>query len=239
MGHRLYVIVYPTRKRGGRVGCAQTCLSVCFLFLKLMTLLHCWQNKIVALDPFSPKEVTVQDREAGLCNMSQFPTQAGWMISGDGSSQFPSQSQHQGNTPIQSTVSRDDSFKEEPKQSSVCNKRARLLENDNQKSLPSSGVYLIDPICNIDSIGDNISKDKGEVSHAVPDVAAAIEDLLEQTSKVEYRYNSFASLLIIKFISLLILLNLLLYKIHEQESPGRTACDKSVSIYFDSFLCIF
>ncbi|XP_035541604.1 DNA topoisomerase 2-binding protein 1-A [Juglans regia] len=157
------------------------------------------QNEVVALDPFCPKEVTIQDREAGLCTLSQFPTQAVPVISRDGASQFSSQSQNLGNTQTQCTVSRNDSFKELPKQSSVCNKRARLLENDDQKSLPLSGVCLRDPICNKNPAGDNISKDNGEVSHAVPDVAAAIEDLLEQTSKI-----------------------------HEQKSPGRTECDKGL-----------
>ncbi|XP_059454204.1 uncharacterized protein LOC132184545 isoform X2 [Corylus avellana] len=140
------------------------------------------QNEVVALDPFCPKEVTVQDREAGLCTMSQFPTQAMRMISGDGSSQFPSQQQDLRNIPTQCTVSRNDSFKGDTRQSSVCNKKARLLEDDDQKGLPSSGVHLNDPIYNMNSTGDNISRDNVEVSHAVPDVAAAIEDLLEQTN---------------------------------------------------------
>lgn len=118
------------------------------------------------------------------------------IISRDGASQFSSQSQNLGNTQTQCTVSRNDSFKELAKQSSVCNKKARLLENDDQKSLPLSGVCLHDPICNKNSTGDNISKDNGEVSHAVPDVAAAIEDLLEQTSKVENSDDSLRSWLI-------------------------------------------
>nr|XP_023887124.1 DNA topoisomerase 2-binding protein 1-A isoform X2 [Quercus suber] len=140
------------------------------------------QNEVVALDSFCPKEVTVQDQEAGLCTTSQFPTQAVRMVSGDSPSCFPSQSQDLRNTATQCTFSRNDSFKEESEQSSVFNKRAKLLEDDEQKDLPSSKVHLRDPI-NLNAIGDNITKDNGEVSHAVPDVAAAIEDLLEQTSK--------------------------------------------------------
>lgn len=107
------------------------------------------------------------------------------IISREGASQFSSQSQRLGNTQTQCTVRRNDSFKKLPKQSSVCNKKARLSDNDDQKTLPLSGVCLLDPICNTNSAGDNISNDNGEVSQAVPDVAAAIEDLLEQTSKVE------------------------------------------------------
>ncbi|XP_075647353.1 uncharacterized protein LOC142618322 isoform X2 [Castanea sativa] len=140
------------------------------------------QNEVVALDSFCPKEVTVQDQEAGLCTTSQFPTQAVRMVSGDSPSCFPSQSQDLRNTATQCTFSRNDSFKEESEQSSVFNKRAKLLDDDDQKDLPSSKVHLRDPI-NLNAIGDNITKDNGEVSHAVPDVAAAIEDLLEQTSK--------------------------------------------------------
>jgi topoisomerase (DNA) II binding protein 1 len=137
------------------------------------------------VDSFRPKEVTIQDQEAGLCTTSQFPTQAVRMVSGDGPSCFPSQSQDLRNTASQCIVSRNDHFKEEPKQSSVCNKRARLLEDDDQKDLPSSEIHLRDPICNMNATGDNITKENEEVSHAVPDVAAAIEDLLEQTSKVK------------------------------------------------------
>lgn len=156
------------------------------------------QNDVVALDSFRPKEVTVQDQEAGLCTTSQFPTQAVRMVSGDSPSCFPSQSQDLRNTATQCTFSRNDSFKEESEQSSVFNKRAKLLEDDDQKDLPSSKVHLRDPV-NLNAIGDNITKDNGEVSHAVPDVAAAIEDLLEQTSKI-----------------------------HDQNSPGRTGCDKNL-----------
>lgn len=157
------------------------------------------QNEVVAVDSFRPKEVTIQDQEAGLCTTSQFPTQAVRMVSGDGPSCFPSQSQDLRNTASQCIVSRNDHFKEEPKQSSVCNKRARLLEDDDQKDLPSSEIHLRDPICNMNATGDNITKENEEVSHAVPDVAAAIEDLLEQTSKI-----------------------------HDQNSPGRTGCDKNL-----------
>ncbi|KAF3974026.1 hypothetical protein CMV_002603 [Castanea mollissima] len=156
------------------------------------------QNEVVALGSFCPKEVTVQDQEAGLCTTSQFPTQAVRMVSGDSPSCFPSQSQDLRNTATQCTFSRNDSFKEESEQSSVFNKRAKLLDDDDQKDPPSSKVHLRDPI-NLNAIGDNITKDNGEVSHAVPDVAAAIEDLLEQTSKI-----------------------------HDQNSPGRTGCDKNL-----------
>lgn len=121
------------------------------------------------------------------------------MVSGDSPSCFPSQSQDLRNTATQNTFSRNDSFKEESERSSVFNKRAKLLDDDDQKDLPSSKVHLRDPI-NLNAIGDNITKDNGEVSHAVPDVAAAIEDLLEQTSKVKNGDDSFISWLVINFV---------------------------------------
>eukprot|EP00268_Persea_americana_P053257 TRINITY_DN6013_c0_g1_i4.p1 TRINITY_DN6013_c0_g1~~TRINITY_DN6013_c0_g1_i4.p1 ORF type:complete len:814 (-),score=125.40 TRINITY_DN6013_c0_g1_i4:2532-4973(-) len=41
------------------------------------------QNTMVALDPFRPKAASAQDRDAGLCTMTQYPTQAARMVSGD------------------------------------------------------------------------------------------------------------------------------------------------------------
>lgn len=48
---------------------------------------------MVALDPFLPKPATTQDREAGLCTVSQYPTQAACMVSGGVPSQLLSESQ--------------------------------------------------------------------------------------------------------------------------------------------------
>ena len=142
------------------------------------------QNDIVAPGPFVPKEVTSQDREAGLCTMSQYPTQATRMISGDNSSQFPSESNDL-RTIRTEAIGRSHSSKKEAKVSTFSCKRARLLEDDSDKGLQSSGLNQSDPIGRIISSGNNILQNTGEVSHAVPDVAAAIEDLLEQTSKVK------------------------------------------------------
>lgn len=102
------------------------------------------QNQIVALAPFSPKAVTPQDRDAGLCTMSQYPTQAVRMLSGEN----PTQSQHPIDIPTQVTDFRTRHITS--KGSSSNRKRTRLLEDSN----------------------------------VVPDVATAIEDLLEQTSKL-------------------------------------------------------
>ncbi|KAA8546448.1 hypothetical protein F0562_002813 [Nyssa sinensis] len=142
------------------------------------------QNEVVALGPFCPKEVTSQDREAGFCTMSQYPTQAVQMISGDTASQFPSQSQDLKNIKTQVIGCRSDSFGEEDNHSTICNKRARLLEDDSKKALLSSGVNQNDSTLRMNSTENKITEGGGEVSPAIPDVASAIEDLLEQTSKV-------------------------------------------------------
>ncbi|GAV85925.1 BRCT domain-containing protein/PTCB-BRCT domain-containing protein [Cephalotus follicularis] len=160
------------------------------------------ENDVVSLDPFCPREVTIKDQEAGVCTVSQFPTQAARMISGENTSQFISLSQEQRNASRNDNIigSGIESFREESNQSSLLSKRAKLMEDDGQEAVLSSGVHLSGPSCEIHSNGDDKLKDNGEVSHVVPDVAAAIEDLLEQTSKI-----------------------------HDQKSPGRTGCDKSVS----------
>ncbi|BBG95580.1 transcription coactivator, partial [Prunus dulcis] len=141
------------------------------------------KNKVVALDQFYPKKVTAEDREAGLCTMSQYPTQAVQMISAGNSSECPSQSQDLRTSSGENIGSRNDSLREEASEPSFCNKKARVSEDDGEKGLLSSGK----------------SKSSGEVSQVVPDVASAIEDLLEQTSKI-----------------------------HDQKSPGRSLCDSSL-----------
>ncbi|KAF3447039.1 hypothetical protein FNV43_RR12219 [Rhamnella rubrinervis] len=157
------------------------------------------QNRVVPLDLFSPREVSAQDQEAGLCTTSQFPTQAVRMISRDNSSQFPSLLEEMRNTQTEIFGSRNDSLGEEAKQLSFFNKRARTLENVGEKVLLSSEINLSIPILNKNSTEDNMVKDTADVSHVVPDVAAAIEDLLEQTSKIQ-----------------------------DQNSPARIGCDKSL-----------
>ena len=121
--------------------------------------------------------------------MSQFPTQAVRMIS-DLTSQFPSQSQNLINKPNRNIGSGLDNHGTDSKISSISSKKARLVEEpglyDNVSSAVDSGIN--DSGMNFSE--DNTLKDAGEVPHAVPDVAAAIEDLLEQTSKVEVLFYS-------------------------------------------------
>ncbi|XP_056693794.1 uncharacterized protein [Spinacia oleracea] len=118
------------------------------------------KNDIVSLDNFHPEEVP-QDPDAGLCTVTQYPTQAAKLISIDDSSQFSSQSQ--------------DLKKENTTRSS---KRLRLSaskgvsDQDGQTHTNSATVEII-------------NDDAKENDQGVPDVAAAIEDLLEQTSKIQ------------------------------------------------------
>ncbi|XP_057974926.1 uncharacterized protein LOC131162454 isoform X2 [Malania oleifera] len=158
------------------------------------------QNKIVPLSPFCPKEATGQDQEAGLCTVSQYPTQAARILSSDDPSQLLSQSQNPRSTEPQVIDSRSNSFKEEARRPSSYSKRARLLENDCQKDLLQSGENHCDSLCRMNSTRNSILEDTTKVSPVVPDVASAIEDLLEQTSKIQ-----------------------------DLKLPERTRCDKSLS----------
>ncbi|XVF36981.1 hypothetical protein REPUB_Repub19eG0105700 [Reevesia pubescens] len=161
------------------------------------------QNKVVSLDPFGPKEATAQDREAGLCTVSQFPTQAVQMMTVDIPSQFMSQSldlrtQALGVKNGSIIGGRNDGSRDEAKQSNVHLKRARHLEDD-QNGLPASVVHLCEPVLNENSTENNNSKIAGEAAPVLPDVATAIEDLLEQTSKI-----------------------------HDQKLPETNGCDRSI-----------
>ncbi|XP_042476122.1 DNA topoisomerase 2-binding protein 1-A-like isoform X2 [Macadamia integrifolia] len=143
------------------------------------------QDKIVALDQFLPKEATAQDREGGLCTMSQYPTQAACMISRGVSFQLPSQSQVMTKIETNVVCSRSESFSEGAKHSSLSIKRPRLVDDDSQTDFFSSEIHQDGSLCKIESMRNRVSEDGGEISHAVPDVAAAIEDLLAQTSKIQ------------------------------------------------------
>lgn len=152
------------------------------------------QSKLVSLDLYRPKEVTAQDREAGLCTVSQFPTQAGQMIAGEGESQFPT---HSAILRDQSAGTNSSSMGE-VEQISFTNKKRKFLDEPIQKRPIFVGNSLTHFDCNLNSTRETTSKSSVVTSH-VPDVAAAIEDLLEQTSKI-----------------------------HDQKSPGKTGCDKSI-----------
>lgn len=156
------------------------------------------QNKIVSADPFYPKEVTSEDREAGACTVSQFPTQAFGMISGDTTSQPQTQPQELVNVRTEAFAGRN-TAKEEKKYPSRWNKKARLFVVEEPKCSLSCSPKESNAFCGASPPEKNLTGSTNEGSSAVPDVAAAIEDLLEQTSKI-----------------------------HDQKSPSRSECDKEL-----------
>ncbi|XP_022896632.1 DNA topoisomerase 2-binding protein 1 isoform X2 [Olea europaea var. sylvestris] len=140
------------------------------------------QNKVVDPNPFYPKEPSSQDQEAGLCNVSQYPSQSFRMISEDDASQFPSESRDIKN--MKTVTSTRFVAKEEAKCSSS-SKRARLLANDSIKHSLSYASTNNNSVHMKNATENNVLESSREFSSAVPDVAAAIEDLLEQTSKIQ------------------------------------------------------
>uniref|UniRef100_A0A0E0R569 BRCT domain-containing protein n=1 Tax=Oryza rufipogon TaxID=4529 RepID=A0A0E0R569_ORYRU len=123
------------------------------------------QDRIVPFDQFQPKPPTSQDRDAGLCTVSQYPTQAAKTISRFDCSESHTESQ----LPRSSSKynSGNASVNEEPNDPGV-SKRRRLSEFG--KANDTSG---------------NIGRtEELQDSTPVPDVADAIEDLLVQSSKI-------------------------------------------------------
>lgn len=145
------------------------------------------QNAVVSAHPFRPKEMTAQDREAGLATMSQYTTQAARMISGE---DVPSQSQSQSQFAMKSSHTfgkKSTNLSVEAEYpSATYKKRAKVSANNDKIDLLPLDVCANVSSCTMKSIktseGGNI-RDDG--SHDVPDVAAAIEDLLEESSKIQ------------------------------------------------------
>ncbi|XP_060217466.1 uncharacterized protein LOC132644845 isoform X1 [Lycium barbarum] len=156
------------------------------------------QNKVLSADPFYPKEVTSEDREAGACTMSQFPTQAFRTISGDTASQPQTQPQEFINVRTEAFAG-SNTAKEDMKYSNRWNKKARLFVVEEPNCSYSCLSSENNAFCGADPPEKNLIGGIKEGSSAVPDVAAAIEDLLEQTSKI-----------------------------HDQKSPSRSECDKEL-----------
>lgn len=157
------------------------CYFKIFYAKYLPTTLIVWQNQIVPVDLFHPKEVTSEDLEAGVCTVSQFPTQA-FQISEGSSPQVATQSQDLRNT---TTHARGvDKIRNEVQESRDTCKKARFSEIDVQEGMLSSRLKL-NYSNNAKHPGGSSSKGDGETSHGVSDVAAAIEDFLDLTSKVK------------------------------------------------------
>lgn len=115
--------------------------------------------------------------------MSQFPNPAD-STSGNNSSQFPSRSQNLRNIRNQEVGSQANAYGVDAKMSVGYCKKAKLLDESSLCDTMPSAVASATPMYNMSSTGNKMLIDTSEVSPAVPDVAAAIEDLLEQTSKV-------------------------------------------------------
>lgn len=114
--------------------------------------------------------------------MSQYPTQAVKMVSGDGASQLTSQSLDQKCLRTELTCGISDRAEADHRRR--VKKKAKLSDSDRPKSILPSIKSPINPICEINTKESFPTEKPVEVSFAVPDVAAAIEDLLEETSKV-------------------------------------------------------
>ncbi|KAM0940546.1 putative BRCT domain-containing protein [Dioscorea sansibarensis] len=121
------------------------------------------QDAMVSLEPFWPKAATAQDREAGLCTVSQYPTQAAHMVIENVSSRLTSDSQ----VPIE--CQNANAGVADQRHSMAFAKRPRLSENNSM---------------NVAADKIRTTEDVKEESNAVPDVADAIEDLLAQSNKI-------------------------------------------------------
>ncbi|EOA33580.1 hypothetical protein CARUB_v10019723mg [Capsella rubella] len=149
------------------------------------------QNQVVCPDNFHPKELTTQDREAGSGFASQFQTQFAPMPSRDNVSLLVSHSEDRGKS--QNCAGKNFCGKAE-----VNN---RLGEIGREQTFPSkkAKIFRDDHASNVFPVGEhpsncdrpsksgegNVSGNDVASSREVPDVADTIEDLLEQTSKIQ------------------------------------------------------
>lgn len=149
------------------------------LFLNLFSVTHQFsnsvlfvliQNKVVDVKGLFPKELTSQDRQQGSYFMSQYPAPSDRVTSVDDVSQCPSQLQDLRNvhTTDSLVMERDEDIY------SSSNKRARLLRNDSIKHSSCDAT--------IDNFVNRTNHEENNVSEN--NIAAVIEDLLEQTNKV-------------------------------------------------------
>ncbi|KAL6513392.1 hypothetical protein OROGR_020878 [Orobanche gracilis] len=143
------------------------------------------QNKVVDLERFRPQELTSQDRREGLYSVSQYPMQCAKMTSDISQESSPLQDTRNMQT-IDSTMGCME--RDEENYSSNGSKRARVSGNDSIKCPQSCESTIdVDNSLNMKNTTENNGTENiGEVP-VVPDVAAAIEDLLEQTSKIQDR----------------------------------------------------
>ncbi|CAA0827245.1 transcription coactivators [Striga hermonthica] len=136
------------------------------------------QNKIVDLERFHPKELISQDRHVELCSVSQYSTQSVRMTLDTSQRINPLHDLRN----IQKVASTECQGRDE--ENSSGSKRARVVEYDSIKC-PLSFDSTTDNSLGTKSPTESNVTEIAEKISIVPDVAAAIEDLLEQTSKIE------------------------------------------------------
>jgi len=128
--------------------------------------------------------IHVSDMNFSKANMLKDAQEAVQMIN-DTPPQFPSQLQSMRNMADKNVDSGDGNHGTHSKISSINSIKARLVEEPGMYNKAPSTVNLGTHVSDLNFSEDNMLKDDREATHAVPDVAAAIEDLLEQTSKVK------------------------------------------------------
>ncbi|XP_049935971.1 uncharacterized protein LOC116268065 isoform X2 [Nymphaea colorata] len=141
------------------------------------------QDTVVSTDLFLPKAVTAQDIEAGICTMSQYPTQAGQLISGEVSSQWRKNDPGMVRRKINGH-----GFPGGEEQSRELNKRMRGTESSISKDVGLTEIFFCQE--NVSKVlktkkNQELGESAPESEGMVSDVAAAIEDLLAQSRKMQ------------------------------------------------------
>ncbi|GAB2289813.1 hypothetical protein Dimus_024119 [Dionaea muscipula] len=157
------------------------------------------KNRVVPLEAFFPKEVSAQDLEAGLCNVSQYPTQATKSVSANNPPEISSLSAGLRKPLGQTTANKPNNDGNNMEYTGDSNKKPKLQENLHSMKALSHCLRSdkSSPICRNTTENSTMGY-SGEKSLGV-DVADAIEDLLEQTSKI-----------------------------HDLDAPGETDCTKAM-----------
>ncbi|KAK1646712.1 hypothetical protein QYE76_064517 [Lolium multiflorum] len=152
------------------------------------------QDTIIPYDQFQPKPPTSQDRDAGLCTVSQFPTQAANTTSKidcpESLSEFQvprSSSKHSSGSSVSDTTSKIDcpespSEFQVPRSSSKHSSDSSISKEKiaspsvHKRRRPETGMAN-------DTSGNNERTEKHVDNSCVPGVADCIEDLLVQSSR--------------------------------------------------------
>ncbi|KAI4388096.1 hypothetical protein MLD38_000459 [Melastoma candidum] len=135
------------------------------------------QNRLVPLEGYRPKEVSAH--ELGSYTISQYLSQATQVRSGVLPSESLVRSQYLGG--IQNS---NNKVVRQELDNQMFAKKARIMEEADGNDAHISERPRDVPVCNEESIEEDkqrLAKEEADI----PDVAAAIEDLLEETSKIQ------------------------------------------------------